>query len=411
MTLRLHQTFGAHTGRRLAFDEPLIRLGRSPDSDVAFDPHADRDASARHAEIRREGTCWVLIDVGSRNGTFVNGQPVRRHVLADGDELEFGPGGPRLRVELAAPPHARTQEATPIAAPSARTQEATPIAPPSPAPAQQAARPYGAPIPPGAVQTPKRYGERTVALMVQGALASARRRRLRLAFLGLGLALTLLAAVWILRSRRVPEGAPDAVQIAASNAGALYRLVEQSTGGSERVLCTAFAVRRRLLATTAQCVLAAEARRAAGSQIEVRGAAGASPILRLWQHPGFVPGVESPDVGLLEVDGAAGALVTLASLTRLHELGEGDPLLAYGFVDGRARAVPFEIALVTGDAQARRFRHAAEAPPGAPVFDRDGAVIGVHSARVPDPPHAVASGAGYVVGSDALLAMLAGLGR
>ncbi len=71
-----------------------------PDSDLSFHPEGDLDASGRHAEFRRVAGAWRLVDVGSRNGTFLNGERVKDAPLSDGDELEFGEGGPRLRVEL-----------------------------------------------------------------------------------------------------------------------------------------------------------------------------------------------------------------------------------------------------------------------------------------------------------------------
>src|SRR5205823_1039529 len=41
--------------------------------------------SSRHARLRRSGERWILEDAGSRNGTFLNGQPCSRGVLKDGD--------------------------------------------------------------------------------------------------------------------------------------------------------------------------------------------------------------------------------------------------------------------------------------------------------------------------------------
>lgn len=98
--LRLRQTFGVHAGRVLGFDQPVIRIGRLPGSDVAFDPKGDLDASGRHAEIRQNGEEYILVDVGSRNGTLVNGQPIQEVRLSHGDEIEFGVGGPRATVEI-----------------------------------------------------------------------------------------------------------------------------------------------------------------------------------------------------------------------------------------------------------------------------------------------------------------------
>ena len=129
--LRLHQTFGAHAGRSLELDQDVVRFGRLPDNEVAFDPHADLDASGRHAEVRREGSQWVLVDVGSRNGTLIQGQRITRHVLVSGDEIEFGLGGPRVRVEFGPAPSKETAAATPIA-PGLQTGPSTPLAPSAP---------------------------------------------------------------------------------------------------------------------------------------------------------------------------------------------------------------------------------------------------------------------------------------
>jgi pSer/pThr/pTyr-binding forkhead associated (FHA) protein len=47
--------------------------------------------SRHHATIRHEGALWILVDVGSRNGTRVNGRPIDgRAVIRPGDELGFG---------------------------------------------------------------------------------------------------------------------------------------------------------------------------------------------------------------------------------------------------------------------------------------------------------------------------------
>jgi DNA-binding NtrC family response regulator len=50
----------------------------------------DRWMSSRHARIEPSFGRWVLVDTESKNGTFVNGQPTKRAVLADGDVIELG---------------------------------------------------------------------------------------------------------------------------------------------------------------------------------------------------------------------------------------------------------------------------------------------------------------------------------
>ncbi|MEZ4404820.1 MAG: FHA domain-containing protein [Kofleriaceae bacterium] len=76
------------------------RFGRHPDCEVSFDAHRDIDASSRHAELRRTERGWVLVDLGSSNGTFVDGQRVTELAVPTGAPvtIEFGPGGPRVRL-------------------------------------------------------------------------------------------------------------------------------------------------------------------------------------------------------------------------------------------------------------------------------------------------------------------------
>jgi pSer/pThr/pTyr-binding forkhead associated (FHA) protein len=62
-------------------------IGRRRDNDVAL---CDSTVSGRHAEIRFDGQKFVLVDVGSFNGTYVNRHPVDSIELADGDEVWIG---------------------------------------------------------------------------------------------------------------------------------------------------------------------------------------------------------------------------------------------------------------------------------------------------------------------------------
>lgn len=96
--IRISQSKGADAGREFEFDQDLIRIGRMPDSDVNLDPEVDLDASGRHAEIRSENGRYLLIDTGSRNGTWLNGQRIKHAALSLGDEIELGRGGPKLKI-------------------------------------------------------------------------------------------------------------------------------------------------------------------------------------------------------------------------------------------------------------------------------------------------------------------------
>ena len=88
---------GARAGQIEAFRKGYIGLGRHPLSDVRFDAERDLDVSSRHAAIVRKTEGFVLQDLGSRNGTFVNAQRVTADtLLRDGDVIGFGANGPAL---------------------------------------------------------------------------------------------------------------------------------------------------------------------------------------------------------------------------------------------------------------------------------------------------------------------------
>lgn len=72
---------------KIAITRDPIVIGRLSNSDVVL---SDANVSRRHAELRREGGTWILVDLGSTNGTLVNGKLAREHRLSDGDRLTFG---------------------------------------------------------------------------------------------------------------------------------------------------------------------------------------------------------------------------------------------------------------------------------------------------------------------------------
>jgi hypothetical protein len=75
------------TGEQIVLTEYLVTFGRLPECTISFD---DSNVSRQHAEIRPEGDGFVLTDLGSTNGTKVNGGRVTRHRLVDGDRITFG---------------------------------------------------------------------------------------------------------------------------------------------------------------------------------------------------------------------------------------------------------------------------------------------------------------------------------
>lgn len=73
--------------RRITVGADPITIGRLPECDI---PLADANVSRRHAELRRDAGAVYIVDLGSTNGTRVNGAPVRQHRLADGDLVTVG---------------------------------------------------------------------------------------------------------------------------------------------------------------------------------------------------------------------------------------------------------------------------------------------------------------------------------
>ncbi|MDT7536962.1 MAG: hypothetical protein QOI82_547 [Actinomycetota bacterium] len=76
------------TGEAFALREDVTTVGRGGGVDISLE---DPSVSRLHAEIVRRGDHFYVADLGlSINGTRVNGRPVGRRVLADGDVLSFG---------------------------------------------------------------------------------------------------------------------------------------------------------------------------------------------------------------------------------------------------------------------------------------------------------------------------------
>jgi hypothetical protein len=74
-------------GRNHVLDRPTMTIGRLPECEIVVD---DAGASRQHAEVRRTDEGFVVTDLGSTNGTLVNGTPIREHLLGDGDRITIG---------------------------------------------------------------------------------------------------------------------------------------------------------------------------------------------------------------------------------------------------------------------------------------------------------------------------------
>jgi hypothetical protein len=78
---------GPNAGSRFLLDADVTTAGRHPESDIFLD---DVTVSRRHAEFGREGGGFVVRDVGSLNGTYLNRERIDAAALAGGDEVQIG---------------------------------------------------------------------------------------------------------------------------------------------------------------------------------------------------------------------------------------------------------------------------------------------------------------------------------
>ena len=65
-----------------------VTLGRATDNDLSFPE--DSGLSRHHLVFQERGGRWIVEDLGSRNGTLVNGERIDTRVLKDGDEIQVG---------------------------------------------------------------------------------------------------------------------------------------------------------------------------------------------------------------------------------------------------------------------------------------------------------------------------------
>ena len=78
---------GPNTGARFLLDDAEVTTGRGPKSDIFLD---DVTVSRQHATFERTGGQFVVKDIGSLNGTYVNRERIDESVLRTGDEVQIG---------------------------------------------------------------------------------------------------------------------------------------------------------------------------------------------------------------------------------------------------------------------------------------------------------------------------------
>jgi S1-C subfamily serine protease len=101
MKLQVTVLTGGRAGITAVFSQDQVSVGRHPASDLPLHADEDLDVSGHHAVFVRSGTRWAVRDVGSRNGTLVNGHPIRAEtVLDDTDQVRLGKDGPQLEIRM-----------------------------------------------------------------------------------------------------------------------------------------------------------------------------------------------------------------------------------------------------------------------------------------------------------------------
>lgn len=78
---------GEHVGLRVVIDQDVFVIGRGEECNLVL---RDRAISRQHARIWREGDSYFVEDLGSKNGTWVGGEPLRQpRQLVDGDRIQL----------------------------------------------------------------------------------------------------------------------------------------------------------------------------------------------------------------------------------------------------------------------------------------------------------------------------------
>jgi hypothetical protein len=78
---------GQLAGQEWTLDQEVLTIGRGSDCDIVL---PERAVSRHHVRIERRNQGYLLIDLGSKNGTHVNGQEVKEpYLLQDGDEVQI----------------------------------------------------------------------------------------------------------------------------------------------------------------------------------------------------------------------------------------------------------------------------------------------------------------------------------
>jgi len=99
MQLTIRHLSGSRAGQQQTLTGNSVTLGRNPSNQVAFDPEQDRMVSGLHAELLYRDDLWILRDLGSSNGTYINDEQVSERIVRPGEVVQLGKNGPRLQLD------------------------------------------------------------------------------------------------------------------------------------------------------------------------------------------------------------------------------------------------------------------------------------------------------------------------
>ncbi|HZU95084.1 MAG TPA: FHA domain-containing protein [Planctomycetota bacterium] len=101
MKLKITHVEGSKKGTVENVDAPVVTVGRDPQSTIVFDPVKDDRVSTKHATLSEQGGTIIVTDLGSRNGTIVNGQKISGPTpVPNGGLVQFGDQGPLIMVNF-----------------------------------------------------------------------------------------------------------------------------------------------------------------------------------------------------------------------------------------------------------------------------------------------------------------------
>jgi len=414
----LHVLSGERAGLVVALSGAECTVGRHPSSALRFGAEAEQGVSARHALLLRDEAGWRLRDLGSTNGTWLNGRRMGDDAaLRDGDRIAFGAAGPM--VEFRDPAAA----AMPASAPAARRPRrmGARIVPAAAAacallavaagayrvarrPASADATPApvehedgigvrldapSAPRAPSAASPPPARVPGTSATLAAPASAAATRPRTRdtPARSGPRPAAQPSGGPAVARVRAPASGAappaavapaaqaPQTVAVERRNRLAVARIYVEGDDG-EIALGTAFGVRADGTLITSRHVLGGGPRRIA---VQFAGSS------QVWRARVVAVSGEW-DLAAVRVEGIVGAVPTVVGLNvRADTLAPGTPVMLVGFPRGsepeegtlpRASLSPATFAAVR-DRRVELYARSARGASGSPVFDANGQVVAI----------------------------------